>query len=78
MAGQMPRDPFLTGRDGWDAAIQTGQLLGRALFDLADDERVLAAALAALDDVDLRDVLLAVLTAGEVVVFLDENEEPGS
>jgi hypothetical protein len=31
-----------------------------------------------LDDVDLRDVLLALLTAGEIVVYLDENEEPGS
>jgi hypothetical protein len=79
---EMPGDPFLTGTDGWDAAIQTGQLLGRALFDLADDENALIAALAALDDLDLRDVLLALLTEGEVVVYVDEdedeNEEPGS
>jgi hypothetical protein len=69
----LPDDPFLTGaEDGWETAIATGRLLGRALFDLADDERVLVAALGAMDDHDLRDVLLALMTE---IVYIDADEE---
>jgi hypothetical protein len=77
--GGMPDDPFVTGaEDGWDAAIQTGQMLGRALFELADDENALLAALGALEHIDLQDVLLALMTEGEIVVYLDENGEEQS
>jgi hypothetical protein len=73
----LPDDPFVIAGNGWGQALETGRLLCRALLELDadDDADGLVAAIGALDEVDLRDALLALVTEGESVIYDDEDEE---
>lgn len=73
----LPADPFVTTENGWGQALETGRLLCRALLELDadDDADGLVAAIGALDEIDLRDALLALVTEGESVIYDDEDDD---